>query len=29
MDERMTAIAARMFGPDDGTPGLPTLDPSP
>ena len=29
MDERMTAIASRMFGPDDGTPGLPILDPSP
>ena len=29
MDERVTAIASRMFGPDDGTPGLPILDPSP
>ncbi len=28
MDERMTAILGRMFGPDDGTPGLPILDPS-
>ena len=29
MDERMTVIASRMFGQDDGTPGLPILDPSP
>ncbi|MFH0751639.1 MAG: hypothetical protein V2B17_07365, partial [Chloroflexota bacterium] len=29
MDERMTAILGRMFGPADGTPGLPILDPSP
>jgi hypothetical protein len=29
MDERMTAILSRMFEPDDGTPGLPILDPSP
>ena len=29
MDERMTTILSRMFGPDDGTPGLPILDPSP
>ena len=29
MDARMTAMASRMFGPGDGTPGLPILDPSP
>ena len=29
IDERMTAIASRIFGSDDGTPGLPILDPSP
>jgi hypothetical protein len=28
MDERMSAILSRMFGRDDGTPGLPIFDPS-
>jgi hypothetical protein len=29
MDDQATAILGRIFGPDNGTPGLPILDPSP